>query len=110
MKRLLVLSLVAPAVLAPTAAAKTMTVATGTRLAPGSDGITTTRYANAYCESADNPRAVNASGYYGKWQFDLTTWRRFAPPAWRSTRPDLAPVWVQDRAALSVTYDAWPNC
>jgi hypothetical protein len=36
MKRLLVLSLVAPAVLAPTAAAKTMSVATVTRLAPGS--------------------------------------------------------------------------
>jgi hypothetical protein len=110
MKCLLVLSLLAAAVLAPAAAAKTSTAATATRLTPGPHRITMTRYANAYCESADNPRAVNASGYYGKWQFDLTTWRRFAPSAWRSTRPDLAPERVQDRAALSVTYDAWPNC
>jgi hypothetical protein len=73
-------------------------------------GLTQIRYANAFCESGGNPRAVNAWGYFGKWQFDWTTWKRFAPKAWRDTRPDQAPEWVQDEAALAVTYDAWPNC
>jgi LysM repeat protein len=29
----------------------------------------------ANCESSGNPRAVNAGGYYGLFQFDLQTWR-----------------------------------
>jgi resuscitation-promoting factor RpfB len=29
----------------------------------------------ANCESGGNPRAVNAAGYYGLFQFDLQTWR-----------------------------------
>jgi LysM repeat protein len=29
----------------------------------------------ANCESSGNPRAVNAAGYYGLFQFDLRTWR-----------------------------------
>jgi LysM repeat protein len=29
----------------------------------------------ANCESSGNPKAVNASGYYGLFQFDLQTWR-----------------------------------
>jgi murein DD-endopeptidase MepM/ murein hydrolase activator NlpD len=29
----------------------------------------------ANCESSGNPRAVNAAGYYGLFQFDLQTWR-----------------------------------
>lgn len=53
---------------------------------------------------------MNGYGYYGKWQFDWTTWKRFAPRAWRNVRPDEAPEWIQDEAALAVTYDAWPNC
>jgi hypothetical protein len=68
-------------------------------------------YANSYCESGGNPRAVDPSGtYYGKWQFDQGTWDSFAPPGWRGVNPASAPEYVQDEAAMNVTYDAWPNC
>ena len=29
----------------------------------------------AKCESGGNPRAVNPAGYYGLYQFDVSTWR-----------------------------------
>jgi len=73
-------------------------------------GVTQIRYANAWCESSGNIHAVSPYGYRGKWQFDWTTWRRFAPRGWKYADPAWAPEWVQDRAALAVTYDAWPNC
>jgi hypothetical protein len=74
-------------------------------------GITSIRYASAYCESSGNIHAIGWHGIYrGKWQFDIPTWRAFAPPAWKSADPAYAPEWVQDRAALAVTYDAWPRC
>lgn len=73
--------------------------------------LTRIRYANAYCESGGDPHAVSPRGTYrGKWQFDLPTWRAFAPQRWRYVDPAWAPEWVQDRAALNVTYDAWPHC
>lgn len=74
-------------------------------------GITSIRYANAYCESGGNIHAIGWHGIYrGKWQFDGPTWRAFAPAGWKSADPAYAPEWVQDRAALAVTYDAWPRC
>jgi Transglycosylase-like domain len=76
-------------------------------------GITSIRYASAYCESSGNIHAISkrpAGVYRGKWQFDQTTWRAYAPPAWKYADPAYAPEWVQDRAALAVPYDAWPNC
>lgn len=77
----------------------------------GYGGITQTRYANAYCESGGNIHAVGYRGIYrGKWQFDWSTWRAYAPAGWRGADPAWAPEWVQDRAALNVPYDAWPNC
>jgi uncharacterized protein YabE (DUF348 family) len=41
--------------------------------APSADGLNWT--ALAKCESGGNPRAVNPSGYYGLYQFSLSTWR-----------------------------------
>src|SRR5262245_23770871 len=74
-------------------------------------GITQIRFANAWCESGGNIHAIGWHGLYrGKWQFDRSTWRSFAPRGWRYADPAWAPEWVQDRAALAVTYDAWPNC
>jgi hypothetical protein len=74
-------------------------------------GITQTRFANAWCESTGDIHAIGWHGLYrGKWQFDQSTWNRFAPWEWRGRDPAWAPEWVQDRAALAVTYDAWPNC
>lgn len=74
-------------------------------------GLTSIRYANAYCESTGNIHAIGYHGIYrGKWQFDQPTWDRFAPRIWDGHDPAYAPEWVQDMVALRVTYDAWPNC
>ena len=74
-------------------------------------GISSIRYANAYCESSGNIHAIGWHGLYrGKWQFDWSTWKAYAPPGWRYVDPAYAPEWVQDRAAENVPYDAWPNC
>ena len=77
----------------------------------GYRGLQSIRYANAWCESRGNIHAIGYRGWYrGKWQFDTQTWHRFAPRVWRYRDPAWVPEWVQDRAALNVTYDAWPNC
>src|SRR4051794_3939222 len=47
--------------------------ATSTAVSPTSDGLNWA--ALARCESGGNPRAVNPSGYYGLYQFSLSTWR-----------------------------------
>ena len=39
----------------------------------GADGLNWAALAN--CESGGNPRAVNPAGYYGLYQFSLSTWR-----------------------------------
>ena len=40
---------------------------------PSADGLNWA--ALAKCESGGNPRAVNPAGYYGLYQFSLSTWR-----------------------------------
>lgn len=60
----------------------------------------------AACESGGNPQAVNPNGHYGKYQFDLQTWRAFGGTG----LPSSAPESVQDQVASRVNYDAWPNC
>jgi uncharacterized protein YabE (DUF348 family) len=42
------------------------------QLAPTADGLNWA--ALAQCESSGNPRAVNSAGYYGLYQFSLSTW------------------------------------
>ncbi|HEX2551545.1 MAG TPA: ubiquitin-like domain-containing protein [Nocardioidaceae bacterium] len=42
-------------------------------VAPTADGLNWT--ALAKCESGGNPQAVNPAGYYGLYQFSLSTWR-----------------------------------
>lgn len=42
-------------------------------LSPTADGLNWA--ALAQCESSGNPRAVNPAGYYGLYQFSLSTWR-----------------------------------
>jgi uncharacterized protein YabE (DUF348 family) len=42
-------------------------------VAPTADGLNWT--ALAKCESGGNPKAVNPAGYYGLYQFSLSTWR-----------------------------------
>jgi hypothetical protein len=45
-----------------------------TEVAPTADGLNWA--ALAKCESGGNPRAVNPAGYYGLYQFSLSTWAR----------------------------------
>jgi hypothetical protein len=42
--------------------------------APGGSAASLNWAALARCESGGNPRAVNPSGYYGLYQFSLSTW------------------------------------
>jgi hypothetical protein len=62
------------------------------------------------CESGGDYGAVNPAGYYGAYQFDQGTWDAYAPAGYAGTNPAAAPPAVQDAAAASVPYDAWPNC
>jgi len=64
----------------------------------------------AGCESGGDPAAVNAAGYYGKYQFDLETWAAVGG----SGNPAKAPEAEQDyRAALLYSQagsSPWPVC
>jgi hypothetical protein len=66
--------------------------------------------ATAQCESGGSYTAVNPAGYYGAYQFDQSTWDAYAPSGYQGVNPASAPPAVQDEAAASVPYDAWPNC
>ena len=75
---------------------------------PGTDGLNWTALAG--CESGGNPRAVNPAGYYGLYQFNVTTWRSVGG----SGMPHLASAGEQTyRAKLlykSRGRSPWPNC
>ncbi len=64
----------------------------------------------AACESGGDPTAVNAAGYYGKYQFDESTWASVGG----SGDPAAAPEAEQDyRAALLYAQSGsspWPVC
>ncbi len=75
---------------------------------PGADGLNWGALAG--CESGGNPRAVNPAGYYGLYQFDVTTWRSVGG----SGMPHQASADEQTyRAKLlyaSRGRSPWPNC
>jgi hypothetical protein len=60
------------------------------------------------CESGGDYSANTGNGYYGGYQFDSGTWDAYGDPAYGEANE--APPAVQDAAAASVPYDAWPNC
>jgi hypothetical protein len=64
----------------------------------------------AACESGGDPTAVNAAGYYGKYQFDLGTWQSVGG----SGNPADAPEAEQDMRASMLYAQAgsspWPVC
>ena len=64
----------------------------------------------AACESGGDPTAVNAAGYYGKYQFDESTWASVGG----SGNPAEASEAEQDyRAALLYSRagsSPWPVC
>jgi len=71
---------------------------------------TSTLESIAACESGGDPGAVNAAGYYGKYQFDIGTWQSVGG----SGNPAEAPESEQDhRAALLYSRagaSPWPVC
>ena len=74
---------------------------------------TTATYAPAasstvMCESGGDYAANTGNGYYGGYQFDSGTWDAYGDPQYAEASD--APPSVQDAAAASVPYDAWPNC
>jgi hypothetical protein len=96
---------------APTSTTDTATAPTDTTTA------TTTSYTGSsassstiQCESGGNYSTDTGNGYYGAYQFDQSTWDAYAPSGYAGTNPADAPPSVQDQAAASVPYDAWPNC
>lgn len=60
------------------------------------------------CESGGDYSAATGNGYFGGYQFDSSTWDAYGDPAYGEANE--APPEVQDAAAASVPYDAWPNC
>lgn len=87
-------------------AAKTTSVITPPKTAPAGDGWAYLRQ----CESGGNYAANTGNGYYGAYQYDLSTWNNYGGYA----RPDLAPPAVQDAKAQE-TYarrgsSPWPSC
>lgn len=64
----------------------------------------------ATCESGDDPTAVNGSGYYGKYQFDLGTWASVGgagnPAEASEAEQDYRASLLYSRAGSS----PWPNC
>jgi len=64
----------------------------------------------AQCESGGNYRINTGNGYYGAYQFDLSTWRSVG----FSGRPDQASRATQDEAARRLQaargWSPWPAC
>lgn len=78
------------------------------RSVPGADGLNWKALAG--CESGGNPRAVNAAGYYGLYQFSVSTWRSVGG----SGMPHLASpdeqTYRAKRLYASQGRSPWPNC
>ncbi|MBU2595799.1 transglycosylase family protein [Patescibacteria group bacterium] len=66
------------------------------------------------CESGNTYSRNSGNGYYGAYQFNISTWRSYAPAGYADVRPDLAPPAVQDQAALALYHkrgwQPWPAC
>jgi hypothetical protein len=62
------------------------------------------------CESSDNYRDNTGNGYYGAYQFALSTWHNLG----MSGRPDQAAPSMQDHAAYTLYkrdgWSPWPAC
>jgi hypothetical protein len=94
--------------LSPSAPATSTSAAT--TATAGYTGGAAASSSTAQCESGGSYTAVNPAGYYGAYQFDQSTWDAYAPSGYQGVNPASAPPAVQDQAAASVPYDAWPNC
>ena len=72
------------------------------------------------CESNNNYSINTGNGFYGAYQFVISTWNAVAAqvlPEYVGVRPDLAPPWAQDRVAQALAFEVaggglhhWPVC
>jgi len=73
---------------------------------PTADNLESLRW----CESTNDYGADTGNGYYGAYQFDLSTWEWLGYGGWPS---EAAPE-VQDAAVLDLyaysNWDSWPSC
>jgi uncharacterized protein YabE (DUF348 family) len=90
--------------------AEHVTVGTKARpgLTPTADGLNWA--ALARCESGGNPRAVNPAGYYGLYQFSMSTWRGVGGTG---SPADASPE--EQTARAQILYNrggrgSWPHC
>lgn len=64
--------------------------------------------------SINNRAADPANWYYGAYQFNLSTWRSYAPAGYANVLPSDAPPEVQDQAAYNLYlkrgWQPWPTC
>ncbi len=67
-------------------------------------------YSLRVCESGNNYARNSGNGYFGAYQYNLSTWANFGGYA----RPDLAPPSVQDEKARQTQaargWRPWPTC
>jgi transglycosylase-like protein len=82
--------------------------ATTTATATTTTAYTATSSSTVMCESGGDYSANTGNGFYGGYQFDSGTWDAYGDPAYAEASD--APPAVQDAAAASVPYDAWPSC
>ncbi len=94
---------------APTSTTDTATTGTSTATTTSYSGSSASS-STVQCESGGDYSANTGNGYYGAYQFDQSTWDAYAPSGYQGTNPAAAPPAVQDQAAASVPYDAWPSC
>jgi len=94
----------------PEPAPTTATDSSTTTATTSSTGTSSASSSTIQCESGGDYSTDTGNGYYGAYQFDQSTWDAYAPSGYAGTNPAAAPPSVQDQAAASVPYDAWPNC
>ena len=87
---------------APVVTETTETTTTTTSYSSGTSSSTVA------CESGGDYAANTGNGFYGGYQFDSGTWDAYGDSSYSEASD--APPAVQDAAAASVPYDAWPSC
>ncbi len=75
---------------------------------PGADGLNWAGLAR--CESGGNPRAVNAAGYYGLYQFNVATWRSVGGSGMPHHASAAAQTYRAKLLYKSRGRSPWPHC
>jgi len=96
-----------PVSTAPPAPPSTHTTTPTTTAAAGAGGVWLSL---RQCESGNDYAANTGNGYYGAYQFSLSTWAGLGYPG----QPDQAPAAMQDKAAAELQarsgWGQWPAC